>query len=234
MESLGSLAVRLCALPLAAQRLSLASPLALEAACVRVVSEFHARQELGRLSPIADRPGLPGALLRTFAELGQAAVEPQAVPGELGELYRHYRSTLVRLSLTDRAGLFRLAIELAQSSSFPPLALPLCVFDVSPETQLERAFLAALLQRAPEAFSTAPPKELGRFEATVLPTSPPALTRLQANLFSTQEANANPSSEADDSVAILSAPGESREAVEIARCILAEADRGVPFDRIAI
>ncbi|HEX2670971.1 MAG TPA: PD-(D/E)XK nuclease family protein, partial [Polyangiaceae bacterium] len=38
----------------------------------------------------------------------------------------------------------------------------------------------------------------------------------------------------DESVSILSAPGESREAVEIARRILAEAERGVPFDQIAI
>ena len=109
MESLGSLAVRLCALRLAEQRLTLAPPLALEAVCVRVVSELQAQRKLGRLGPIADRPGLPGALLRTFSELGQAAVEAQAVPGELGELYQHYQRTLAGLKLTDRAGLFRLA-----------------------------------------------------------------------------------------------------------------------------
>jgi hypothetical protein len=37
-----------------------------------------------------------------------------------------------------------------------------------------------------------------------------------------------------DDVAILSAPGESRECVEIARLVRREAERGVPFDRMAV
>src|SRR6478735_9612776 len=253
MESLGSLAVKLSALTLAGQGLTLAPPLALEAACVRVVSEFSARQKLGRLAPIGDRPGLPSALLRTFSELGQAAVEPESVPGELCELYQHYLTTLANLSLTDRAGLFRVAIELARSSSVSPLGLPTCVFDVCPKTQLERVFLAALLERAPRSFASSPANELGvqlgalfaqrddegvrrppTAEASDLLTAPLALRRLQANLFSAREANLDSTLEGDESVAILSAPGESREAVEIARRILAEAERGVPFERMAI
>jgi hypothetical protein len=38
----------------------------------------------------------------------------------------------------------------------------------------------------------------------------------------------------DPSVALFSAPGEGREAVEVARRVLAEAERGVPFDDMAI
>jgi len=243
LESLGTLAVRLSALRLAERGLTLAPPLALAAVCVRVVSEFAAQNQLGRLSVIGDRPGLPGALLRTFNELGLAAVEPEAVPAELGELYRHYLKTLAELALTDRAGLFRVAIELAQSSAesveaadaarsrMSPLAVPLCVFDVAPKNQLERVFLESLLERAPHAFTSVASNERGAAgEASELLTSPPALRRLQANLFSTHET----SGEADQSVSILSAPGESREAVEIARRILAEAERGVRFDQIAI
>src|SRR4051794_33571468 len=49
MDSLSSLSVRLSALPLAAQRLTLAPPLALEAVCVRVVSELRTQGKLGRL-----------------------------------------------------------------------------------------------------------------------------------------------------------------------------------------
>src|SRR6478735_4904234 len=162
VESLGTLAVRLSALRLAERGLSLAPPLAQEAVCVRVVSEFAALGRLGRLTQIGDRPGLPSALLRTFSELGQAAVDPDAVPGELGELYQHYRSTLASLSLTDRAGLFRAAIDSARRSAAPPLGLPLCVLDVCPKTQLERAFLTELLQRAPTAFATVPSGELGK------------------------------------------------------------------------
>jgi len=237
LESLGTLAVRLSALRLAEQGLTLAPPLALAAVCVRVVSEFAAQNKLGRLSAIGDRPGLSGALLRTFNELGLAAVEPEAVPGELGELYQHYRKTLAELALTDRAGLFRVAIEMAQSSAesarsrMSPVALPLCVFDVAPKTQLERLFLASLLERAAHAFTSVASNERGAAaQASELSTSPPALRRLQANLFSSNEV----SGAADESVSILSAPGESREAVEIARRILAEAERGVRFDQIAI
>ena len=40
--------------------------------------------------------------------------------------------------------------------------------------------------------------------------------------------------ENDDSVVLFSAPGEGREAIEIARRLLQEADRGVPFDQMAV
>ena len=38
----------------------------------------------------------------------------------------------------------------------------------------------------------------------------------------------------DASVELFSAPGESRECVEIARRVLAAADEGVPFNRMAV
>ncbi|MGO8994045.1 MAG: PD-(D/E)XK nuclease family protein, partial [Polyangiaceae bacterium] len=58
-----------------------------------------------------------------------------------------------------------------------------------------------------------------------------ALGRLQANLFVEGAAETAP---ADESVTIFSAPGESRECVEVVRRIHREAERGVPFDRIAV
>ncbi|MES1173143.1 MAG: PD-(D/E)XK nuclease family protein [Myxococcales bacterium] len=246
MESLGSLALRLSALPLAAQGLTLAPPLALEAVCVRVVAELHAQQKLGRLAPIADRPGLPGALLRTFSELGLAAVDPEVVPDELGELYRHYRSILASLKLADRAGVLGAAIRVARAGHGPALGVLLCAYDLSPKTGLERALLSALVARAPSTFATCSSHDVAASVIGALlapghgsaanqsaaPSQrlPPALQRLQAQLFSSREVLGD----ADASVSILSAPGESREAVEIARRILAEAERGVPFDRMAI
>jgi len=246
MESLGSLAVRLSALPLAARGLTLAPPLALEAVCVRVVSELQALGKLGRLAPIGDRPGLPRALLRTFSELGLAGTPPEAVPGELAALYRHYRATLTRLGLADRSTLFLTAIEAARESGTPPIGVPLCAYDPSPRTRLEGELLATLVQRSPLAFTTVSTNDVGTpnvmtqrdaaaetaadadaYEPRGLP---PALRRLQAQLFSSREQ----AGEADESVTILSAPGESREAVEIVRRILTEAERGVPFDRMAI
>lgn len=246
MESLSSLATRLSALPLAARGLVLSPPLGLEAVCVRVVAELAAKNQLGRLTPIADRPGLPGALLRTFSELGLAAVEPETLPGELGELYRHYRATLASLQLADRATVFQTALEVAREGRWPALGVPLCAYDVSPKTALERALLGALIARAPRSFVTrsstdgAPSSlaalvdpsdgEAATAEATHAHGSSPALRRLQQQLFSTREELG----ETDPSVSILSAPGESRESVEIARRILVEAERGVPFDRMAI
>jgi RecB family exonuclease len=43
-----------------------------------------------------------------------------------------------------------------------------------------------------------------------------------------------PEGTTDDSVRLFSAPGEGREAVEVARRVLAEASTGVPFDEMAI
>ncbi|XXY45189.1 PD-(D/E)XK nuclease family protein [Sorangium sp. So ce269] len=58
-----------------------------------------------------------------------------------------------------------------------------------------------------------------------------SLARLQEHLFDplTDEASG-----LGDEVEILSAPGESRECVELARIALREAGRGVPFERMAI
>src|SRR5262249_11588793 len=47
------------------------------------------------------------------------------------------------------------------------------------------------------------------------------------------ESNFQPVTAGDD-VAILSAPGESRECVEIARLVRDEAERGTPFDQMAV
>ena len=61
--------------------------------------------------------------------------------------------------------------------------------------------------------------------------APTALRRLQQHLFA--EAMP-PAGGQDDSVVLFSAPGEGREAVEIARRLLQEAERGVPFDQMAV
>ena len=75
----------------------------------------------------------------------------------------------------------------------------------------------------------APRRRGGRKARDTDPTR--ALTRLQQHLFSTENP---PAGELDESVSLFSAPGEGREAIEVARRVMAEADRGVPFDDIAI
>jgi CRISPR/Cas system-associated exonuclease Cas4 (RecB family) len=57
------------------------------------------------------------------------------------------------------------------------------------------------------------------------------VANVQTYLF----ASAGPSgAEAGSDVTVLSAPGESRECVEVARVLQREAERGVPFDRMAV
>ncbi|AUX39109.1 hypothetical protein SOCE26_004910 [Sorangium cellulosum] len=58
-----------------------------------------------------------------------------------------------------------------------------------------------------------------------------SLARLQEHLF---DPLADEAPGLGDEVEILSAPGESRECVELARIALREAGRGVPFERMAI
>ena len=55
---------------------------------------------------------------------------------------------------------------------------------------------------------------------------------MQVGLFEPSDVAAVPDDDA--SVVCLSAPGEGRECVEVARVVLAHAERGTPFDRIAV
>lgn len=242
LESLASLATRLAALPLAERGVSAATPLALEAVSVRVVAELGARGKLGRLEHVADRPGLPRALLRTFTELALAGVKLEHLALESPELtvaFEHYLHTLSELRLADRAMLLRYAISAVEERGSAGSLDAVCLYDLAPRTKLERDLVEALAAHAKRAFRTcaygeALPREEARANnpsrTPAVAPAETALRRLQAQLFTSSEVEGPP----DPSVTILSAPGESRECVEIARRILKEAARGVPFDRMAI
>src|SRR5262249_2334467 len=60
---------------------------------------------------------------------------------------------------------------------------------------------------------------------------PGDLGRLRRHIFAVESVVASPES---GDVRLFSAPGEAREAVEIARRLMDEARRGVPFDQVAI
>lgn len=238
-ESLWSLAARLARIPLSQRALTPAGPLALEALCVRVVSELSAEGKLGRLADLADRPGLPRALNRTFAELGMAGVTAEQIPEELGVAYARYRSRLDEAGLADRAIVFTTAVAIAEAGEDPLLRLPTCFSDVPAPTRLERDLLRAVASRATTFSATIPAGDAGAREALVDHGAPAveklahpvgSLERTQAQLFT----SAVEAGELDARVVLLSAPGEARECVEIARRVLAEAERGVPFDRMAI
>lgn len=244
LESVASLAVRLSALPLAERGISVATPLALEAVCVRVVAELQSLGQLGRFDVVTDRPGLPRALMRTFSDLALADVEPSRLAKECSELataFERYRQTLSQLKLADRAEILREAIAAVRSKAATDKLEAVCLYDLAPKTKLERELVALLASCAPRSLVTravAGDATVGGGSAVAgrpaedceTPVTNSALRRLQAQLFTSGELN-GPN---DGSVSILSAPGESRECVEIARRILEEAERGVPFDRMAI
>lgn len=255
--TLGSLAAELARTELAKLGLAPASALALEAICARVVHDHG--EVLGRLSPIRERPGLPRALARTLGELRLARVEKVA-DKDLARLLAAYEGELASTKLADRARTLEIATEIARQRS-PESIGALLLFDVPVRAKAERELLDALAEQATDMLALVPTGDDRSLELTLaslgasqvkalrrgreLPTPDvvheahrptPAedgpLAELQAGLFDTSAREAVGVSE--DAVTVLSAPGESREAVELARIVLAEAANGAPLDRIAV
>ncbi|HMJ15203.1 MAG TPA: PD-(D/E)XK nuclease family protein [Polyangiaceae bacterium] len=243
--TLNALAARLATTRLARRGVVVAPRLSLEAVCARVVAQLAASSELGRFEAVQDRPGLARALANTVFELGQARVDPALLETEpaardLGRLWAAYQKELAAVGLTDRAGLLSEALDVARSGSHAFARVPVVLYDLRVTSALEAELIAALVQSAPQVYATLPSGDAStrRYLEQALGVSVErrrsgqlrAVERVQANLF---EAAAETGS-LDDSVSVLSAPGESRESVELARRMLAEARRGVPFDRMAV
>lgn len=244
--TLARLAIEIASPVLAEDGLTPAAGLTLEALCARVVFARERARSLGRLQPIGQRPGLPRALARTLYELrleGVSAGAIAAVSPELAELAGDYEAELGRARLADRALVLWTAARAVPASGHPHASLPLLLLDVEVSSSAARAFVAALSARAPEVLATVAQGDV-RSRASLeaaLGASPErpgtarpragSLGRLQEHLFG--EPPAEEHSLGDD-VEVLSAPGESRECVEIVRRVHAAAAQGTPFDRIAI
>jgi ATP-dependent helicase/nuclease subunit B len=198
---------------------------------------------------VAAMPGFPGAVAHTAQQLRLAATDPAtlAAAGRSGSvlaaILERFEQELTSASLIDRAGMIRLAI--AAAAARPRfVGLPTLLLDVPVTSAMERDLIAALARHSPSILATVPAGDhrTQRYLSQALavqaqaPQSPgdehrSSLHLLQDHLF---EHSAPPRCTLDDSVAIFSAPGESRECVEIVRTIQAQAERGVPFDQIAI
>jgi CRISPR/Cas system-associated exonuclease Cas4 (RecB family) len=240
--TLGTVASELARAELAARGLVTAGPLALEALMTRVVAALRREGRLGRLQSVADFPGLPRALARTVTELrlaGIAARDAAGVSEDVARVQTAYDAELVAGGVADRALVLRIAAEVVRGRARPERAFLL--LDVPVHTALERDLCAALVERAPSVLATVPEGDgrsaahlaaaLGCDVELARPLPARALSRLQVNLFS---GDAAPEGVLDGDVVVFSAPGESRECVEIARLLQREAGRGVPFDRMAI
>ena len=228
-----------------------AAGLAIEAVAARVVHRLKGGGALAYFEPVIDRPGFPGALARTIAELRLAGAAPATLRGKggaaeaLANALGEFEAELRAAKLADRALILRFATEALGGAALPRFAgIPCVLLDVAVESALEAAILAALASRAPRLLATLPAGDAlsESFLTKALNAKPGAapagesiadnsLRRLQDHLF----ADTAPAETAlDDSVAVVSAPGEMHEAVEIARRIHCEARRGVPFDKIAV
>ena len=240
--TLGLLAIQLSRIELAKRGLVPALGVSLEAVAARVI---HARGgSLGRLSPIATRPGLPRALSRTLAELRLSKTPVDSLDPDLAKLASAFETELLQAGLADRATIFGLAAAHAETIPKDDLGAFL-LFDVPLRNASEAHLVRVLAARANETLATIPTGDatalaLTRqaFAAEALVEEEPkngggALERLQRGLFG-EESGPPAGSPSDESVTIVSAPGESRECVEIARLVLREAARGTPLDRIAI
>jgi RecB family exonuclease len=222
------------------------SALVAEALAARVLHAERSGPGLGRFAAVEEGPGLVRAVARVVDELRLADVSAERVEKEAPELARWLRAfenALIEERLADRARLLRLAAQRAASgSAHPLLGLPTLLLDVAIENAAERTLVAALAARAPELVATLPAGDAASearlaqalgvsAERLEVPPAPATLARLQTHLF--EKSEPQPASLGDD-VALLSAPGESRECVEIARRIHRLADAGVAFDRIAV
>ncbi len=247
--SIARLAASLAAPVLCESELVPIGRLAAEAVVTRVVSELARRGGLGRYEGVRDGPGLPRAIARTLEELRLERTRPRALAAvvpELAALLEAYDAELARAGLADRARVLALAEEAARSHSFrhPLLGLPTLLLDVALPSAAERELVAAVLSRAPVALATLPAGDVRTLAqlraiglepeagaATPVGAAANVLASLQTHLF---EKSAPAGRPPDGGLEILSAPGESRECVEVARRCLRLASEGVPFDRIAI
>ncbi|HZO82260.1 MAG TPA: PD-(D/E)XK nuclease family protein [Candidatus Binataceae bacterium] len=243
----------LCADALFREGLAPVSGLSVEAVAARAVHKLAAGGGLGYFAPVADRPGFPGALARTLSELRMAGVGAQElqaldeIGAPLAAMLRQFEAELAEARLVDRAAMLKIATAAAMNGSDEATrygAMPLLLLDVAVASALERDFFAALAVRSPSVLATVPhgdgvsaamleaafgvaPEAALRVDAAAAPS----LARLQDYLFSEETP---PERSLDDSVEVVSAPGEMQECVEVARRILAEAARGIPFDQIAV
>jgi hypothetical protein len=246
---LAELVTKLALPGLARQGLSPTGALGAEAIAARATFTAHAAGRLRYFSPVADLPGFPRALTRTMTELrlGQV-VAPElsaldAAGADLAELLDAVASESTNAGAVDRATLLETAATALERDETLVRGAVVVLLDVPLTSAADRRFLGALAREARSVFATAPhgdDRTLGVLRAAGfahdlasarVPAPSNALARLQQYLFATES---TPAGEMDESVVLFSAPGEGRECVEIARRVVEEAARGVPYDEMAV
>jgi hypothetical protein len=165
-------------------------------------------------------------------------------------LLQAYERELGEHGFTDWPAVLRVAASAATDPGYKHqlLGLPTLLLDVPLTTASDIALVRAVCSRSPDLLVTAPANDAVTFarlrsglgaeivdldsSGSSQPGLNQSLLRLQRHIFN--DVVAAPQARLDDQVVIFSAPGESRECVEIVRRVLALASDGVAFDRIAV
>ncbi len=240
--SVAELVSRLALPALAKKGLTPTAPLSDEAVAARVADDLLRGGRLDYFEPVAAMPGFPRALSRTLAELRMAGVEPTQLQGhpasdDLRALLERAVEERHKAGAVDYATLLETATAELRDRPGMFADRTIVLLDIAINSRHEEAFAHAVIESARSVVATVPAGDSRTIEALQLtqasgiPANGHALQRLQAFLFSNHPP---PLGEGDDSVVLFSAPGEGREAIEIARRILREAGRGVPFDQMAV
>jgi hypothetical protein len=260
--SVAELVARTAIPALAAQGRSPSAPLSDEAVSARIADDLMTQKALKYFAPVAHMPGFPRALSRTIGELRMAGLEPAQLAGhdanaDLASLLTRAIEEREKSRSVDYATMLAVATRELEKKPATLASTTIVLLDVAINSEVEASFIKALLAAAARTIATIPAGDAGTLthlsisaEASAFARSdsgerrrdlneaasgreggPKALDRLQAYLFAD---DVPPSGAHDDSVELFSAPGEGREAIEIARRMLREAERGVPFDQMAV
>jgi ATP-dependent helicase/nuclease subunit B len=263
-STLAGLAESIAGPELAAAGLGVATRLGRRGLVARALSAVRAEGALGILEELAEAPHLAAVCERTLGDLEAwqvGAAELATVPRRgavLAALERQLEASGRAHGLVGRSALLRRAA--ARVAAAETAALPLLLLDVVPRDPAEGALLAAWLTRAPAVLATVDRGDragLQRLEEmfgtpALDVTAPPAparfegarpdrgcrLYRLQTRLFHAaagdEASRETPTDAGDTSISWFVAAGEGRECVELVRRVLAHAEAGVPFDRMAV
>ena len=239
---LTELVAKLAVPALAKRGLTPSAPLSDEAVAARVADDLLARDQLEYFTPVGLMPGFPRALSRTLSELRMAGIDPDRLSGhpgndDLSELLASTIEAREKAGAVDYATMLETAT--AELTAHPEFLATITVvlLDVAINSKAEAVFVRAVIAAAMAVVVTVPTgdrrtlEELGLDPAGTAPGGDAALHRLQRHLFTDEPPSAG---ESDESVVLFSAPGEGREAIEIARRLLTEAAQGTPFDQMAV
>jgi ATP-dependent helicase/nuclease subunit B len=250
--TLAQLASALARPGLVAKNLVPLGTLGVQAIANRAIHKLSEAGGLGRYSKLRDGPGFARAIANAITELRLEQIEPDglaAVAPDLCPLLHAYVRELADHGFTDWPGVLQLAASDAANpeNRHQLLGLPTLLLDVTVTTASELAIVRALSSRTSEMLITLPSndaKTAARLRTGLaaeirdldsdhsIESGNGALLRLQRHLFN--DTASAPAAAIDDEVAIFSAPGESRECVEIVRRVLALAREGVALDRIGV